>query len=74
MAKEPTWTNDDTIKCPVCGNDLGDLWDYDFSTQECVEGECEVCEAPITLCQHLSASYTCYEGHKPPDPAKSEDD
>lgn len=64
MAKhESTSSDGDSITCPVCGYKFSDLWDHDFESRECLEMECEGCEAPITLCQSVNVSYTCYAGH-----------
>jgi hypothetical protein len=64
-SKKPDPTHDDgeSIACPYCKETWADLWDYDWSTRECIQTGCPHCDKDITLCAHYDVSYTCYPGH-----------
>ena len=47
------------IACPWCGESFGDLGEFDFGINECLETECGYCERPIVLIMHRSVCYTC---------------
>ena len=59
MSQEETQSDGDTIECPVCGSSMRDLWEYDFRDSECVDTECDHCEAVLLLTEHISRTYTC---------------
>jgi hydrogenase maturation factor HypF (carbamoyltransferase family) len=49
----------DTVKCPSCGEELGDLWDYSYSwNRECAFTNCSNCGKPVVIIRHVSVDYT----------------
>lgn len=45
-------------KCPHCGWELTDIWDYGLVDEEAIEIECEDCEKSFRLITHFDVSYT----------------
>lgn len=77
MAKETTISRCDWIECPECEELIPNVWQYypgvpDLHNHD-AEIECPWCNLPLTLCREVFVSFECKAGHKPPDPAKSED-
>lgn len=49
----------DRLPCPHCGAMIGDLWEYfRHSDDEGVESECDECERPVFIGQHVSVRYS----------------
>lgn len=49
----------DTVKCPFCGAEKGDLWDvFDDIGQSEADVQCDECEREYTIIQHVLVSYS----------------
>jgi len=56
-----TYSEEDSIACPVCGEVRGDLWDYDWGNRGEIEVECPGCDADLYLTAEYSVTYTATE-------------
>lgn len=51
----------ESVPCPYCGEQNGDLWDHDFDGKECIEVGCDSCDGWFTLCQNIDVTYRVFK-------------
>lgn len=53
------------VVCPWCGHKHKDSWEFFASTRnEGIDAECESCDKPMRINEHVTIQYTTKKGKK----------